>query len=207
MLILDIETFQIKGKTSIWEFAAIDTITSKFFHWINGPMINQARKLLSTGFNVRFFEDHHIEYCLTNTSGAVVDNKEFYVEIKALLNQYKVISAYNVNFDYRELKKQGVKFPKNQKRVCLWGSFINAFITHKYVNFCLDNQYLSDKGNIQTSAEIAYRYLSGDTSYIHQHTALSDCFSELRQSMFFIPRTTIKFLYGIENIFLISSKV
>ena len=164
LLILDIETFQIKGKTSVWEFAAIDSITEKFFHFINGPMINQARKLLSNDFNVRFFEDHHIEYCLTNTSGAVVDNQEFFNRIQEIINSAKVISAYNLNFDYRELKKQGIKYPKNQKKVCLWGSFINAFVNHKYVNFCIDHEYMSEKGNVQTSAEIAYRYL---TSPLH----------------------------------------
>lgn len=178
MLILDIETFQIRGKNYVWEYAGVDTNTLKFVHVINGPMIDKARKILSSGYGVRFFEDHHVSYCLT-TKAVIVNNQEFYEAIQNQIDAYSVIAAYNINFDYRELQKQGVVFPEHQRKVCLWGSFVNAFVNHKYVKYCYDHEYMSVKGNIQTSAEIAYRYLLQDEGYIHQHTALSDCFSEL----------------------------
>ncbi len=179
MLILDIETYQICGKTSIWDFAAIDTVTEEEFHFINAPMVAKANQLLRDNFNVRFFEQHHVDYCLNNQTAQRLNNKEFYVAIQELINSQKVISAYNLNFDYRELKKQGIQYPTKQKKVCLWGSFINAFVNHKYIKFCYDNDYVSEKGNIKTNAEVAYRYISGNATYEHQHTALSDCWSEL----------------------------
>lgn len=179
MLLLDIETFQICGKTSIWDFAAIDTKTEETFHFFNAPMVAKANQLLRDNFNVRFFEQHHVNYCLSNQTAQRLDNREFFEAIQTLINSYKAISAYNLNFDYRELKKQGIKYPAKQKKVCLWGSFVNAFVNHKYVKYCFDNEYISDKGNVQTSAEVAYRYISGDGDYIHQHTALVDCYSEL----------------------------
>ena len=178
MLILDIETYQIRGKSYIWEFAAVDSITHAFYHVINGPMIDKARKLLAQKFNVRFFEDHHVSYCLT-TKAAIVNNQEFYETIQRVIDNYSVIAAYNLNFDYRELQKQHVVFPEYQKKVCLWGSFINSHVNHKYVKYCYDHEYLSEKGYVQTSAEIAYRYITQDHGYIHQHTALADCWSEL----------------------------
>jgi len=179
MLILDIETYQICGKSTIWDFAAIDSITEEEFHFINAPAVAHANQLLRDNFNVRFFEQHHVNYCLNNQTALRLNNKEFKEAIQELVNGYKVISAYNINFDYRELKYHRIKFPEKQKRVCLWGSFVSAYVNHKYVKYCHDNQYVSEKGNILTNAEVAYRYISGDDDYIHQHTALSDCHSEL----------------------------
>jgi len=178
MLLLDIETFQVCGKSSIWDFAAIDTVTKQEFHFINAAAVARASDLLRDNFNVRFFERKHVNYCLNNQTAERLNHKEFIGNIQDLVDNYKVISAYNVNFDYGELKRHRIKFDKKLKRVCLWGSFVNAFVNHKYVAWCFDNQYISEKGNIQTSAEIAYRYLF-DPDYVHQHTALMDCHSEL----------------------------
>ncbi len=178
MLLLDIETYQICGKSTIWDFAAIDTVTKQEYHFFNSPAVARASQLLRENFNVMFFEQHHVDYCLNNQTALRLNHKEFIGAIQELISQHKVISAYNINFDYRELKRHRVKFDSSVKRVCLWGSFVNAFVNHKYVKWCFDNEYISDKGNIKTSAEIAYRYLC-EPDYIHQHTALSDCWSEL----------------------------
>ena len=179
MLLLDIETYQICGKSTIWDFAAIDTITKQEFHFLNSTAVAKANQLLRENFNVRFFESHHVNYCLDNRTAIRCNNKEFFGAIQDLVDKHRVICAYNINFDYRELKHHRIKFHKNLKKVCLWGCFINAFVNHKYINWCYDNEYLSPKGNIQSNAEVAYRYLSGDDGYVHQHTALSDCWSEL----------------------------
>ena len=48
-------------------------------------------------------------------------------------------------------------------------------LTKKYVNFCNDNGYVTEKGNIQTKAEIVYRYLKNDKTFEEEHTGLSDC--------------------------------
>jgi hypothetical protein len=179
LLILDIETFQICGKSSIWDFAAIDSATGEYFHFMNAPMVAKANQLLRDNFNVRFFEAHHVNYCLSNQTAKRLNNKEFFEAIQALINSQKCISAYNLNFDYKELKKQCITFPERQKKVCLWGSFINAYVNHKYVKYCYDNNYISEKGYIRTNAETAFRYISGHEDYIHEHMALADCWSEL----------------------------
>ena len=179
MLILDIEAYQINGKSSIWDFGAIDTVTGKEYHFINAPLVTKACRLLRADFNIRFFEQHHVDYCLSNQTALRLDNREFFEAIQALINKQKVISAYNLNFDYRELRKQGISFPAKMHKVCLWGSAVNCLVNHKYVKYAYGNNYVSERGNVQTSAEIMYRYVSGDDSYIHQHTALSDCWSEL----------------------------
>ena len=51
--------------------------------------------------------------------------------------------------------------------------------TRKYVDWCIRNDYMSDKGNPKTSAEVVARYMLEDDSFIEAHTALEDCKIEL----------------------------
>lgn len=51
--------------------------------------------------------------------------------------------------------------------------------TKKYVKWCIEHLFLSEKGNPRTNAETVYRYLIADNSFIEDHTALSDCEIEL----------------------------
>ena len=44
----------------------------------------------------------------------------------------------------------------------------------KYKKFCVENGYYTAKGNCQLTAEICYRFVSNDTSFIEEHTALAD---------------------------------
>jgi hypothetical protein len=47
--------------------------------------------------------------------------------------------------------------------------------TKRYQNFCAENGYYTAKNNCQMTAEICYRYISGDNEFIEEHTALADC--------------------------------
>lgn len=46
--------------------------------------------------------------------------------------------------------------------------------TRKYVKWCLTRDYVSEKGNPMTRAEVVYQYLIDDDDFIEAHTALSD---------------------------------
>jgi hypothetical protein len=43
-----------------------------------------------------------------------------------------------------------------------------------YINFALNNGFVSDANNIQTSAECAYRYIKNKVDFIESHTGLED---------------------------------
>ena len=47
-------------------------------------------------------------------------------------------------------------------------------LTKKYCQFCIDNDYVTEKGNIMTKAEIVYRYLFNDLTFLEEHTGLAD---------------------------------
>lgn len=52
--------------------------------------------------------------------------------------------------------------------------------TQKYVQWCIDNGFVSASGNPSTSADTVGKYLRGSLEYQERHTALSDAEDELR---------------------------
>lgn len=48
-------------------------------------------------------------------------------------------------------------------------------LNKKYVKWCKKNGYITPKGNVQTKAEIVYRYITGKKDFKEEHTGLSDC--------------------------------
>lgn len=96
----------------------------------------------------------------------------------------KQICAYNMGFDKRASHNDvrfvtGSKirwfFPYNVEFVCIWHMACTSFLnTSEYINFATTHGFVSEAGNIQTSAENAYRYLINDPSFEESHTGLED---------------------------------
>ena len=53
--------------------------------------------------------------------------------------------------------------------------YVHQFmVDDNFKKFCEGNGYFTDSGNYSTTAEVMYRYLTGNTEFIEDHTALSD---------------------------------
>lgn len=101
----------------------------------------------------------------------------------------KDIWAYNAKFDRSALNATIADesngycrffMPYKTQWRDIWGAASECITnTPKYVKWCAKNDYMSAKGNPQTSAEVVYRYLTGNHEFIEDHTALSDCEIEL----------------------------
>lgn len=93
----------------------------------------------------------------------------------------KKMFSYNVNFDKSALSRlYGANFAKLSLEYCdiITAILDTKLLTKKYINWCIENGYVSEKGNILTKAEVVYRYLSNDLTFIEEHTGLSDCMIE-----------------------------
>lgn len=98
----------------------------------------------------------------------------------------KVLSAYNVAFDHRALlATTGLTashmLPKLEKLLgrtellCIWNLAVDTLMAkEEYTDFAIANKFISEKGNIITNAEVAYRALTNDVEFTEQHTALAD---------------------------------
>lgn len=82
----------------------------------------------------------------------------------------------------------------------LWGLSCEHILNcDEYKQMCVDNEWNTASGKyFKTSAETAFRFLSGDTSFIECHTAIDDCEIEAQLFAEICKRTNNKWDMGIE---------
>lgn len=107
-------------------------------------------------------------------------------EFQNCLKTYSIkqVCAYNMGFDRRASRndiryitasKYRWFFPYKTEFVCIWHMACTSFLnTPAFVNFAKANGFVSEAGNIQTSAEVAYRFLTNQTDFVECHTGLED---------------------------------
>lgn len=92
------------------------------------------------------------------------------------------VVAYNAGFDVKVLNDYAKVltgeqfFAENTEIWDLWNMALNTICdSSNYVRWCIDNGFITEKGNISCSAESVYSYLTGNATFEEDHTALSDC--------------------------------
>ena len=113
--------------------------------------------------------------------------------IKVLLKdmrQTKVFSAYNVAFDYKaisstiklvasQLTDKWYKAINRKELLCIMKLAADTLLNSEdYIEVALTKGWFTAKGNLKSSAEVAYRYLTKDYDFIEKHTALADVLIE-----------------------------
>lgn len=108
-------------------------------------------------------------------------------QIKEDMKNYQVnrVGAYNMGFDNRATKNDiryisgsMVRwfFPYGTELFCIWNMACTSILsTANFINWAIENSHVSDSGNIRTSAEICYRYLTKNNDFEESHTGLEDC--------------------------------
>lgn len=94
----------------------------------------------------------------------------------------KTIWAYNVNFDKGALARLYEIIPLPDVEFAdIWSAVTySRCMTKKYVNFCIKNGFVTEKGNIKTSAEVVYAYYTKNILFEEEHTGLADCHIEYK---------------------------
>ena len=106
--------------------------------------------------------------------------------LREVLKKYNIkeVYAYNASFDLNGLNRtlrwlSGSKyryfFPYGTKVFCIWHMACQVLYTQKaFIRMAVANGWISEKGNIQTSAEVGYRYMTGNTDFEEEHKGLDD---------------------------------
>lgn len=106
--------------------------------------------------------------------------------MKEDIKNYKInaVGAYNMSFDKRALNnliryvsKSFLRwwFPFGTRFFCIWNMACNVILNRtSYIKFAEKNGLISEKNNILTSAECAYRYITDSIDFIESHTGLED---------------------------------
>ena len=98
------------------------------------------------------------------------------------------IYAHNMRFDYQVLLNTQRWLTKSKYRYFLpYGVKICDTLkmardvvakTPTYINFCQENGYLTKNGQVKLTAEILYRYITGDIEFEESHIGLEDVLIE-----------------------------
>lgn len=111
------------------------------------------------------------------------DNHKFFGEFLTDITKYgiKRVWAYNCTFDKGALTRL---FTEEQNAIVnnlvtfcdiIPAILYTKLLNKEYIEWCKKNGYLTAKGNVQTKAEVVYRYLTGNDEFMEEHTGLADC--------------------------------
>lgn len=128
-------------------------------------MIQEGKiKMLSWINIMRQIEDDIIQYGIKNLYAY---NMAF--DKKAIYETARVIGKRKPYF----FRYEGVYFH------CLWGMACETILLRKtFYKIAKENKWFSEAGNIKTSAEMCYRFISNNYDFEESHTALDDAIIE-----------------------------
>lgn len=182
-LVLDVETALSKGNEQlIFDFGYTISEVSNERKVISRSYLVQEIFLDMSLMERAYYFNKYPEYLVALGNG--LTQIKPYSEIIEIMNQdikkYNVANmyAYNATFDSTAVNKTN-KYINNAdlkyEIKCLWNAATQTFMaTQKYILTALENGWVTDKGNIKTSAEMAYRYLMQDYDFVEAHTATED---------------------------------
>ena len=111
-------------------------------------------------------------------------------ELAKVVKEYEVevACAHNARFDYRSTNATQRYLTSSKYRYFLpyglelWDTLKMAREAFKadeaYDTFCYENGYLTKRGCKRYTAEILYRFISGDNEFVEEHTGLADVLIE-----------------------------
>lgn len=187
--VIDTETLGV-DKPLVYDFAV--TIGDKqgniYFqkNWIIKEVFEQKDKMSSAYYACKLpLYDDMIE----KGDAIVMPWNEVKREFNEILHKYnvKVLSAYNLGFDKRAITytnkcmgNTGKFLTKMVELWDIWGIASQTIMQHKtFHKIAMRENWYTEKGNVLSNAEVAYRYITNNMNFIESHTALHDTEIEL----------------------------
>lgn len=109
--------------------------------------------------------------------------REMYSDIKKY--NVTVVGAYNMAFDLKALNNLCQFLTKGKKKnwfpkeitdfICIWHMATQTVCSKiDYIKTAIKQGWVSEKGNVQTSAEVVYRYITKNFDFVEEHKGLED---------------------------------
>ena len=125
--------------------------------------------------------DLYNQYIQEGKISVIATEEEALLIIRKLLKMYNVkyIMAYNSGFDMTKTKIS--ELLNEFEFIDIWLMALQT-LTHykKYKTFCNNFDLKNKKGNCLTNAQTMYAYIINTPDYEEEHTALADCFIEVK---------------------------
>lgn len=134
-------------------------------------------------FTTAYYADKREGYVSAMRSRNTIMNKYGYI-CRTMDKDFKELGventyAYNSPFDDKVFAYNSDWFhcinPLDNREIFDIRGYVSAYlIDDNYKAFCEENGYFTEAGNYEATAEVVYRYITGNTGFIEDHTALSD---------------------------------
>lgn len=184
LIVLDTETAKLTGGVYDVGYVIADKKGTIYLerNWLVTETVTCPRSMMGAFFAGKTFS-HYIP---------MLDSGELslkpWLDIVDIINadiaehNVTVLAAYNLAFDRRVLAQThhdlghvGTVLSAPIKQLDLWRFACESKLdTRLYKEIAINQEWVSPAGNIRTTAEHAYRYLSQDYNFDESHTALSD---------------------------------
>lgn len=156
--------------------------------WINTDIFIHEKELMKTAYYANKIPGYWKDIWAGNRKMG-----NFYTIRKAILEdietyQIKEVCAHNARFDVNALNTTRRYLTNSKYRyffpygIEIWDSLkmarsvIGQMPTYK--KFCKDNNYVCKNGQLRFTAEILYRFISGNNDFEEKHTGLEDVMIE-----------------------------
>lgn len=156
--------------------------------YINEDIFYYENKLMQSAYYAEKIPSYMVD--IAQGTRTVLPLSEIKKIIHNICKNYniKAVCAYNAGFDTRALdttqrwltkSKYRYFLPKQIEIHDIWHMACQVICSqNKYYNFCIENELVSEKGNISTSAETVYKFLTNDPTFQEEHKGLDDVLIE-----------------------------
>ena len=190
-LIIDTETFNGFDKPIVYDigFAVIDRtgkVYAKYSFVVHDTFIGMAERA-ATAYYANKFPQYHAD--LRAGRRKLATWAQIIQIVNTLLDKWNIsdVVAHNANFDCRATNYTSRLLYYNsffKRHVEWWDTLQMAADTickqKTYIRFCHENGYMTRNKNPrpQMKAEVIYRYITGNNTFVENHTGLEDCMIE-----------------------------
>lgn len=183
--VFDTETVGLSPKL-VYDVALVICDRSGKIHarknWLVRDVLHDGKAMLSAFYARKIFSD----YLPAIESGAMRSYSfaDIRGEFNAMIAEHNAqcVTAYNIGFDraaMRETAKHcnlsGSFLARPIRFADLWLATCEQILARKpFIKFAETHGLLTEKGNVKTSAEAAYSYITNNPAFVESHTALHD---------------------------------
>lgn len=180
-------------------WAVVDTIgnTYKTASYVNRDIFCYERELMQSAYYTKKIPQYIAE--VQAGKRIMASQYEIHQAMLADMEKYHIteVVAHNARFDVNALNgtqryvtksKYRYWFPYGTEIWCTMRMANDVIVKMPtYIKFCQEHGYLTSTGRPRKTAEILYRFISGDNDFVESHTGLEDVEIE-KQILFYCYR-------------------
>ena len=156
----------------------------KKFSFVNSDIFTHEAELMQSAYYAKKIPQYRED--LASGKRILANTYEIRKALVDLINKYdcKFVCAHNARFDYNSLNNTQRWTTKSRFRYFLpyglewWDTLKMArSVMGKmptYQRFCAENDYTTKTGKPRFTAEICYRFITKDNTFVESHTGLED---------------------------------